>query len=749
MCATMPSAVPMPPVSPAFPATKFHPPSLRRGTLARTALLDGAAGDALPRVLLVCAPAGFGKTTAVRQWLERTGVAFAWVSLDPDDQDPWAFWAAVAESLTRSLPGAAAVQPGAGGDGDLRADVLVPLLDLLASSAAPPVLVLEDLHVICHEQTLASLDWWLARLPERCAVALTTRTDPDLPALETLRARGDLVELRSAALRFDLAEITDLLSLRFDLELTDDQLSQIEFVTEGWPAALNLVGLGLCRGEPLATVLAPAGAQDPVTALVRGALAARSEHDRDVLLGISVLQQLSAPLVDALLRDPTAWPVITAVAERTELLIGLDGDGTRWRLHHLVREVLEAELARLDPARHIALHRRAAELAQDRGDLATGMHHLLAAQDWAAASNLLGGVYNLMAVPRHSTAVTWLRRIPIEVRRRDPRLCFLGAWVATMVGDKDLRDVALAAGRQVAGAGPVGDCASWESAEQVVLAAVTFDDVSAAFAAAERALTLEPADSRPAAITRWKRGALLYLSGRAGAAATALEELMADEAWDPPIGPLIVLPPAYLALARLELGDVDGAAPLAHQAVDARRRTAFAQELHSLVAFEALARVRTAEGDPATGLAVALDAVRRSTEGGVDTMLVIPRLLGEVARAHHALGDPGAAAVAITQALELVAGARDPGDLPRRFAEIVPDLEPPSATRAEAPLSRRELEVLALLPSPLSAAQIAAELFVSANTVRTHIKAIHRKLGATSRADAVLAARREGLLRAG
>lgn len=712
----------------AFAATKFHAPRIDPAAVERHAILARLQADGMPRMVLAYAPGGYGKSTVVRQWLARRDPGFSWIALDADDADPRDFWAAVALALADAMPTVAGSEALEGRD--LRSERLVPLIDAVLDHPADHVLVLDGLHHIEDERTLASLDWWLARLPPNLCVVVLTRSAPPLPTLDELRARGELLDLSPTELRLSAEEVDALVRASADVGPADAQA--IAAATEGWPAAVALVARGLRRGRPLEELLTVSpNERDPFAALVRTALAHHTPEDRARLLGLAVLARFDEPLATETLEDPAAWSTAMGLAEETGFLVGLDDTGDWWRLHHLVRDTLHAELGRVDPRRRRTLHQRAGAACEQRGDVLAAMDHHLAAEDYVAAVRLAGERFGRMPLVRQSLGDMWLQRFPRAVRESDAFLCFWAGWSAAHAGDRARRDEAIAAGRRLGHQGPVGAHRSWESAESFLIAAGCFDDVGAALEASARVLELEPAGSVPAYTVGHRRASLLYLAGRYDEAAALLDELLDDpRAAAPPSA----LPRAYRALVAMELGDTAAAGALIEQALGYRPDLAL--DISLLVIDEAHGRWQTQTGDPAAALTTLESALRLAADGS-DGMLVVPRLYGEVARAHRELGDQGAAEVATARALALLGAARDPGDLIDRFG--------PRATSAPE-LSQRELEVLQLLPGPLSAAQIASELFVSPNTLRTHIKRIHRKLGASTRADAVAVARSAGLL---
>ncbi|MGX5695656.1 LuxR C-terminal-related transcriptional regulator [Agromyces soli] len=735
-----------------FPATKFRAPAPGAHAIARPGLFD-AWHVVRPAVIVVRAPAGYGKTTAAAQWVDasagaRVGeegarrVRHLWVSLDEDDDDPVGLWAAVgAAAAAAGLGGGPA--PEASGAGGARASAIVPLLDAFAATEDDWVLVLDDAHLLTREDAVASLDWFLARTPENLTTVVATRTPLALPAVDRLRARGRVLELGVDALRLDERTIARVLRESYGLEPDAVELERVHEITDGWPAAVSLAGAALARGVPLRSIGAQRADGGGLDALVREGLAGNSPDDQVLLRRLAIFERFDAATLREVVRDERAWPLAMDVAERTGLVATLDDDGRWWRLHHLVRERLAAELEREEPELRRELHRRAFVVFEREHDLAATIHHLLGADDYDTIADILANVRSTTIVPRQSLGLSWLDRIPEAALDRDPRLAFYEAWATSTAGDAARRDRALARGRLAAVGRPVEWFRSWDDVEDFVHAMACFDDVGAARRAGERFLAAYDAASPLTPLVAMRVASMRYLEGRCAEAIELLDEVVR---MGPLARPLRLFVPAYRALCLLELGERGAAAVEVERTLQARAAFEIGPDPVYLPAEQALARHRTESGDAAAGRTVALDALETARQQG-DSVLIVPHLLIELARADLALGRTEEATVSLNRADELCGGLADPGALPARIAELRRDAGAGRAAAVpRARLSRRELEVLALLPTALSAAEIASELFVSPNTVRSHVKAIHRKFGVTSRADAVAAARRAGLI---
>lgn len=732
-----------------FPTTKFRPPTPGAHAIARPELLVGRASER-PATVVLRAPAGYGKTTIAAQWVGPGGPQLRdvdaprhiWVSLDEDDDDPSGLWAAItAAAAAAGLCHAG--ESATSGAGGARASAIVPLLDAFGDSSDDWVLVLDDAHLLTHEDTVASLDWFVARTPENLTTIIATRTRLALPAFDRLRARGRALELSVEALRLDERQAAELLHDSFGLTFTAAEVARVDEVTDGWPAAVALVGSAVSRGVPLASIAARRADGGGLDALVREGLAESSAENQALLRKLAIFERFDAATVREVVGDERAWPLAMEVAQRTGLIATLDNDGRWWRMHHLVRERLAAELERDHPMLRRELHRRAFVVFEREHDLAATIHHLLGADDYDTIADILANVRSTTIVPRQALGLSWLDRIPESALDRDPRLAFYEAWATATAGDATRRDRALARGRLASAGKPVEGFRNWDDVEDFVHSMACYGEVGAARRAGERFLARYDEASPLMPLVALRTASMRYLEGNCAEALDLLDEV---ERVGPLARPLRLFVPAYRALCLFELDDLPAAVEEVKRCLQARVAFRLGPDPVYLPAEQALARHHTESGDAATGHVVAMDALETARQQG-DPVLIVPHLLIELARAELALGRTAEAAVSLNRAEELSVGLVDPGALPARVAQLRARAGTDSVPLGgREGLSRRELEVLAFLPTELSAAEIGAELFVSTNTVRSHVKSIHRKLGVTTRADAVTAARRAGLI---
>jgi LuxR family transcriptional regulator, maltose regulon positive regulatory protein len=424
--------------------TKLNLPRGRPGGVARPRLAGRLDRGLESTLTLVSAPAGFGKTTVLAQWLaglaERPAPdrpAVAWVSLDPHDDSPGVFWSYVIAALDGVAAGVgAAALPLLLGPGPAPEAALAALLNDLGA-AGPVVLVLDDYHVIEAAEIHDAISYLLGHLPADAHLVLATRADPPLP-LARLRARGELVELRSAELRFTRAEAGEYLAGPMHLALAPADVATLADRTEGWAAALQLAGLSLRdRADPAAAVAAFAGDDRfIVDYLAEEVLARQPAEVREFLLATSVLHRLTGGLCDAVTGRPGGAARLVELERGNLFLVPLDDRRQWYRYHHLFGDVLRAHLTERHPDRVAELHRRASHWLQSHGDLVEAIEHALAGDDLDRAADLMELALPILSRDRREAEVVgWAGVVPDELLRVRPVLAVGLAGALAQVSD--------------------------------------------------------------------------------------------------------------------------------------------------------------------------------------------------------------------------------------------------------------------------------------------------------------------------
>jgi LuxR family transcriptional regulator, maltose regulon positive regulatory protein len=736
-------------------ATKLHVPAIGSQLVHRGALLDSLSAGRFCKLTLLSAPAGWGKTTVLAQWALGGGEnqQFGWLSLDPSDNDPVWFWMYTIAALQKISPGVGirAVELLAMGADPVQV-VLPTLLNDLDAIASPLVLILDDYHLVTSRAVHEQLAFFISRMPASLHLVLATRSDPILP-LARLRASGELAEMRTDDLRFEAVEADHLLNDVLGLNLAQPDIQLLHQRTEGWAAGLYLAALSLTgRADPAAFIKTFAGDnRHIVDYLMAEVLDGQSPGLRSFLLRTSVLGRLSGPLCDAVLQTCDSASVLEKIERENLFVVPLDMSRHWYRYHHLFGELLRTELHRTEPDLVADLHRRAAAWFENEGLIDEAVRHLIAGGDIARSTELIaadwadefngGGLSTISGV---------LDLLPEETVLQDPRLGVVRAWVALSVGQLDDAAEWIEAVETRAANGTADDGAIRD--QLVVLRAVhSFKtaEVTAALEAARRAITLDLGDAPPGRSSAYSiYGAALYFSGNTHEAEAAFRRAaeLAEKAGDRRAR-LSAL--GHLALISAERGQLADAESQIRRASGSSRDLADAEHLVDVMVSLATAELLAKRGDTAAALAAADTAIMSARQGGA-ILEVAKTLLVKADICEH-LGDHQTAKDALDEAAALVRGCADAGIASALLASAQRNAGVTAAPRNEAcavdeELTPKELEVLRLLPTRLSRREIGERLYVSLNTVKTHQRALYRKLRVEHRGAAVGRARELGLL---
>ena len=648
-------------------ATKLYVPRLRRGLVARPRLLERLRRGADSRLTLLSAPAGFGKTTLLAEWLGQTpgeDRSVAWLSLDPSDNEPSLFWTYVVVALQRAVPGVGSGALELIASSPLPTDlVLTTLLNELAAAPGEVWLVLDDYHLVDSHDVRDGMSFLLEHLPPHVHVVLSTRADPDLP-LSRWRVRGELVEIRAADLRFTSDEAATYLNEATGLNLAAGDVEVLEERTEGWIAALQLAALSIQGSEDVSSFIARFAGNDRfiVDYLVEEVLAHQSEPVREFLLHTAVLDRLTGPLCEAVTGHDDGSHMLTTLQRANLFLVALDDQREWYRYHHLFADVLRARLLAEQPDLVPLLHQRASRWYEAHDLAEEAVRHALAARDFDRAAYLME-----LAVPairrnrQEAILLGWLKALPDETVRRSPVLSVFFGYMLMVSGDLDAFEPRLDDAERALAAVPDASAPPWAKTDELRTLPATIavyraslaqarGDVAGTAEHARRALDLAgPADhlARGGAagflgLVSWAQGdvlsaletftqavASLHAAGNlvdelgstvvladmwlaAGRPSTArrlyLRALQVSEAHGEPV--LRATPDLHVGLGELdyEVGDLEAAKRHLERAAALGEGAAMTEGRYRW--FVAMGRIADAEGDPQEAITL-LDQAER------------------------------------------------------------------------------------------------------------------------------------------
>ena len=659
------------------------PPPASRSHVARARLDDALEQALLESVLvLVSAPAGSGKSVALSGWIDRRGDG-GWYSIDGEDNDPALFWPTVGAALgvTVDVPGARGVARA------------------LFEDAAPlRVVVLDDYHFITNPDIHAGIDQLLVEAPASLRLVIATRHDPPL-ALSRLRAQGALGEIRYDDLRLLSHEVGSFLEAA-GINLPPAHLDRLTARTDGWAAAVQLVGISARQGidDPTAVVDAFAGDNRHVFDYFRDEILGQLPAEQhDFLLATAILDRLTAPLCDSVTGGTHGQRMLEELERRNLFVLPLDHRRRWFRYHHLFADWLRLQVDD-DPTRH----RAAAQWLLANGYTGDAVRHLLAAGETTAAADIVEEErWILIGQGRWETLRDRMAQLPATAVGARPGLVLASAWLAHHTGRwAELHDLV----QQVATDDPLMQ-AEVQVLEAGRLAAA--GEMDRALVTARDGLALvHPREPRA-------RTGLLLVQGR----------------------------------ALLWHGDLDAAA---QSFIDAAELAApYDLAIVSLIAESHLAEIDRRRGRTAEARARLRKVLASAEAAGLSENpeasvadLTLACLLIDEGRSEDARAAV-ARAERIMAPVPYVPRERQLQEVRGRLAE---GPRPTVRTDMVEQLTGRELSVLRLLPSRLTPREIASELYLSHNTIKTHMRAIYRKLAVTSRHEAVEEARRRGVL---
>lgn len=422
-------------------STKLFTPRPRKNLVSRQRLIDRLNAGQDKKLTLIAAPAGFGKTTLLSEWIPKSPHCVTWLSLDEGDSSPSRFWMYFVAALQTISPelglNAQALLPSLQSQ-DIES-ILTVLINEITAFGDSFVHVFDDYHLIENTEIDRELAFFIDHQPSNLHLIITSRENPHLP-LARLRARSQLMELRVADLRFTPSEAAEFLNQMMDLDLSAQEIATLEDRTEGWIAGLQLAALSMQGRQDVSRFIREFAGDHRyvVDYLIEEVLQRQSECVRNFLLQTSILEHLNGSLCDAVTGQRECNVLLETLEQGNFFIMPLD-DGRHWyRYHHLFADVLRMRLMAEHPEEAPVLHRRASEWYEQFGLTADAIRHALHSKDYARAANLIERAFPEMSRTRQeATLLGWLRALPEALIRDRPVLCNFYAGTLMQSGEMD------------------------------------------------------------------------------------------------------------------------------------------------------------------------------------------------------------------------------------------------------------------------------------------------------------------------
>jgi LuxR family maltose regulon positive regulatory protein len=732
-------------------ASKLRRPLVRPGTICRLPLIERLArGDRCP-IVSVVAPPGYGKTTFLSQWAERNGQSFAWVAVDEGDNDPKVLLTYVAKALDAVEPIDKRVFDALASPASSVPGSVVPRLGAAFSSMTSPVaLVLDDVQALHNRECRAALSVLADHVPGGSQLALAGQAQPPL-RVARLRAEGKILEIGPGDLSLTHAEASSLLR-DAGLSLGEDEVAELHRRTEGWPAGLYLAALYLREGGSLAKAAVSFGGDDRLVSeyMESEFLARISRSQRAFLTRAAVLERMSGPLCEAVLELPEAGEILAGLARSNLLLVPLDRRGEWYRYHHLFRDMLLAELERSEPGLIPVLRRRAAGWYLRNGLPEESLEYSKAAGDIDAAAGLVAK----LAVPAHRQGrITTLQRWFGWLGDRGgieghPMVAVLASLLSALTGRPvEAERWAGAVDRWQYGDPARPDDASTEAWAAVLRAFLCRRGAVQMRADADEAVRRFAAQSFVTPAPAILQGIARVLSGDLDGGDACLEDgvSLGEEVGAHEDVALALCERSLVAMARDDWGRAE---VLAGQAGTVLRRAGIEESYATPLVSAVRARTALHRGDVPAARQQLVNAqrLRHLLTYALPYFAVQARI--DLARVHLALADLAGARTLMREVDELLRRRPGLGNLAEQAQALRARLskERGSGASGASALTAAELRLLPLLSTHLSFPEIAEDMFLSPHTVKSQAKSIYRKLGTSTRSQAVTRSRELGLL---
>ena len=729
----------------ALPESKFHPPAVRPGIVVRRVLVERLAATRVP-VITVAAPPGYGKTTVMAQWAERIGSRVAWLSCDDGDDDPVVLLSALAVALDRIGPVDPAIFSALASSG--AGIAMVPrFVSAVSSVQAPVTVLLDQAEAVTNRQCLNAIAEFALRLPPGWQFALASRSIVPLPTAR-LRAQGGLLEITAEDLAMGPREANSLLK-GAGVDADESSVRDLLQRTEGWPGGLYIAALAIKSGTRQSDVGFTFTGDDVYMGdYLRSELLNRiSDAEASFLTRTSVLDKLCGSLCDAILGENGSAAVLEQMEARNLLVVPLDRRREWYRYHHLLRGLLQAELRRREPDLVQDLHFRAAAWFEANAMPETAIGHAQAAGDYDRVARLILELQQpVWAGGRVETVLRWMEWIrDITSAEHYGAIAAHGSLIYALLGQPSEAERWAAAAERASPAGILPDGSTVEATLAYLRANLCRSGIGAMRRDARIAWEgLSPASPYRATML-YTEGISYLLEGDPVNAEPILARALdlAINSGSLPLAGLILAEQCGVAAERNDWSEITALAQRAVAIVDSER---FGDYWTSALVYAWGSRAALQEGDTAQARFYLGRASRLRPLLTYALPVVSAQALMEMTRAYITLADPDGAVAVLNQAYDILRQRPDLGVLPAQASRLKDTLGTTNAHAVGASsLTAAELRLLPLLATHLSYKEIGERLFVSKNTVKTQAYSAYRKLGVSSRSEAVIRTREFGL----
>jgi len=741
-----PASGPAPPFD--FVASKVRPPAVPPDSVSRIGLVNRLRTSS-SSIVVLAAPAGYGKTTLLAQWAMRDERPFAWVSIDSRDNDPVILLRHLAIALGGVGPIARSALDALVSPGPTIWRVAVPCLAAAVESLERPfVMVLDGADLLESKESVDAVSTLADQIPEGSLLVVAGRATPRL-GIARLRASGRLFEIGPDMLALSRRE-AHLLLRASGVELDDAEVAELVRRTEGWPAGLSLAGLSMRNRDTADGSVSITGEDRYVAEYLRSEpLADLTADTLAFLRRSSVLGAMCGSLCDAALETENSGPRLESMRESNLFLVPLDDHGEWYRYHHLLEDLLRHDLVQREGEQIPALNQRAADWFEAHGELEAALDPAAESGDVDRVARIFESVALKSYHGGHLTTIEgWLEHFADEAQlARYPNVAALGSWIHALRGRRAVADRWLLAAEAGSDGGPLpGGGASPRPCIAVLRAAMCRDGVEQMMSDAQDALLELPEDSqwRPAALVLHGVVHVLLGDDEHGdlILAMAAEEAERLEAH---ATRLVALGERSLVAAHRR--DHSRADAFAFEARDLARANHLDDYPTSAVMLAVCARalIRQGRWDEALAHLTTAHDLSRSLTDAMPWLAVQARL--ELARAHITLRDAESARTLLAEIDHILDSPAQLGVLAEQRATLGEQIDTmPLAGQNASGLTSAELRVLPLLTTHLTFREIGGRLFVSRNTIKTQAISIYRKLGVCGRSDAIERAYELGLI---